>query len=70
MKHRKHCAVPCTTTSITMSAEDRNHLDAIRERFYDGAINQMPSRSLMLAVLVDWAFKHGFGPKNTEKNHE
>lgn len=69
MKHRKHCANPCTTTSITMSTEDHLHLDTIRERFHDGSINQMPSRSLMLSVLVDWAFKHGFGPESTRVSH-
>jgi hypothetical protein len=50
-----------------MSAEDQQHLDVIRERFHDGNINQMPSRSLMLSVLIDWAFKHGFGSKHTEE---
>ncbi len=52
---------------VTMSAEDQQHLDVIRERFHDGNINQMPSRSLMLSVLIDWAFKHGFGSKHTEE---
>ncbi|HWR03790.1 MAG TPA: hypothetical protein VN419_07200 [Humidesulfovibrio sp.] len=69
MKHRKHGKTPCEIKSVTMSAEEQRQLDAIRERFHDGSINQMPSRSLMLAVLVDWAFKHGFGPKNTEVHH-
>jgi hypothetical protein len=69
MKHRKHCVSPCSTTSITMSSQDHLQLDAIRGRFHDGGINQMPSRSLMLSVLVDWAFKHGFGPKHTEVLH-
>lgn len=69
MKHRKHGKTPCEIKSVTMSAEEQCQLDAIRERFHDGSINQMPSRSLMLAVLVDWAFKHGFGPKHTEVHH-
>jgi len=67
MKHRKHGSMTCKVTTITMSAVDQQHLDAIRERFHDGNINQMPSRSLMLSVLIDWAFKHGFGPKHTEE---
>ncbi|MES9995281.1 hypothetical protein [Desulfovibrio aminophilus] len=70
MKHRKHGRIQCSISSITMSAEEQRQLDTIRERFHDGSINQMPSRSLMLAVLVDWAFKHGFGPKNTGQSHE
>jgi len=70
MKHRKHGKTLCAIKSVTMSAEEQHQLDAIRERFHDGSINQMPSRSLMLAVLVDWAFKHGFGPKHTGGNHE
>lgn len=69
MKHRKHSKTPCVITSVTMSAEEQQQLDAIRARFHDGSINQMPSRSLMLAVLVAWAFKHGFGPENTEVYH-
>lgn len=69
MKHRKHCALPCKITSITMSAEDHLQLDSIRGRFHDGSIDQMPSRSLMLSVLIDWAFKNGFGPKSTEVLH-
>jgi hypothetical protein len=70
MKHRKHCAQPCTTTSITMSAQDHLQLDTIRGRFHDGHINQMPSRSLMVSVLIDWAFKNGFEPKTTGGHHE
>jgi len=70
MKHRKHGNVPCAITTVTMSAEEQRQLDAIRERFHDGSINQMPSRSLMLAVLVDWAFRNNFNPNHTEKHYE
>jgi len=60
--NRKHGAAPCTAVTITMSNEDHTHLDAIRERFRDHKRRACPSRSLMLSLLVNAAFKSGFSP--------
>lgn len=65
MQYRKRESSPCAVVSITMSVGEQERLDAIRERFRDESITRVPSRSLMLSMLVDWASKNGFGPKNT-----